>query len=199
MEQSTRRRKSYEIRANSRKRVENTQRQKHVKMKRENVNEEKSRINAHIPHTGTIWHIKRAARTNILTFVPYLCITRLRAWAINLFHNNWIWTFNLPISSPFLATLQTTDAGVIIAGKVFERSKGGIIFREPLPVTVCAARAAAAALKSNKQTNNQYVIPSIYWIYRCFHSTGFSLNGYKKNDYNNNSWRMSYYKIDVVL
>lgn len=59
--------------------------------------------------------------------------------------------FYLPINSPFLATLQTTDAGVIIAGKVFERSKGGIIFRELLPVPVCAARAAAAALKSNKQ------------------------------------------------
>lgn len=54
----------------------------------------------------------------------------------------------LPISNPFLATLQTTEAGVIIAGSVFDRSKGGTILLILLPPPVCAASAAAAALKS---------------------------------------------------
>lgn len=71
-----------------------------------------------------------------------------------IFNGNWassktpcIIIKKLPISKPFLATLQTTDAGVMIAGKVFDRSKGGTILRELLPLPVCAARAAAAALK----------------------------------------------------
>lgn len=58
---------------------------------------------------------------------------------------------NLPISNPFLATLQTTEAGVMIAGKVFDRSKGGTIFLELRPPPVCAASAAAAALKMNEK------------------------------------------------
>lgn len=70
----------------------------------------------------------------------------------------------LPIRSPFLATLHTTEAGVMIAGKVFDRSKGGTSLRELL-VPVCAASAAAAALKQmngNELNGFEWIISFLF-------------------------------------
>lgn len=72
---------------------------------------------------------------------------------------------NLP-NSPFFATLQITEAGVMIAGKVFDRNNGGMIFRELRPVPVCAARAAAAALQSRSK-NNSYRLVIFTRLYYC--------------------------------
>lgn len=76
---------------------------------------------------------------------------------------------DLPISKPFLATLQTTEAGVMIAGSVFDRSNGGIILRELLPPAVCAARAAAAALKLSTLNQFKYLKSFFFCFFRQIH------------------------------
>lgn len=85
----------------------------------------------------------------------------------------------LPISSPFLATLHTTEAGVIIAGKVFDRSKGGTSLRELL-VPVCAASAAAAALKQINEND----LNGFEWIisFFCLERNAFNSKMLKCND-----------------